>query len=934
MRVCYVIAVLILTFGCQRVKQEKARFEAPNGFTVETAAPAEMTGSLIAFTFDSLGRPVVSKERTHPTILIDSNNDGVYDAEKVFSDKVTHAQGMWFEGRTLYAVANDMESKQAGLYRLEDKNGDDVADTFELISKFERTMGEHGPHDIRRGPDGTVTIMLGNHTGAPPAQIDPQSPLRNYNEGQLLERYWDARGHAKGIMAPGGTVVRWNRENNTFALIFGGMRNAYNHAYNRDGEIFTFDSDMEWDINLPWYRPVRSLHGIPGADYGWRSGSGKFPNDYIDSLPPFHEAGRGSPVGVEFYHHYTYPQSYFDSFLEADWSRGRILISNPRRDGATYKVTNEPPEFVHGEPLNVTDVEVGPDGFVYFTMGGRDTQGGFYRVRYTPGFWDKLFHKGPPKGILNVVRQPQPLSSWGHAALEQAKQRMGEAWGRQLLELVEGRGGTTDDRVQALFILQRLGPQPTAGLLMKLSEDQDASVRAAAVYLAGTGTSEEHKRVAAGGLKDGDPLVRRRAAEALVRQGLDVDKEPWAPVENLLALLDDQDRFVRYSGRVALERVERSKWSGAALKTDRTTGMLDALVALTRTAKSDVELEPVLRKELALLKASPAHEDEMRLLRAIGLTAIAYKNGLPEDARKEIHGALLPRFPASDMRRNMEYARLLAYCGQPEAIGKLLKAIREDDEDSAYQIHLVYCLRTMKNGWSKEQKQKLIQWFPKASKWRGGASFTGFINFMFDSSLAFFDDEERKMAYVRVPEFAPLKEGESTEREGRPNVLARQKGSQALSAQEIYEYQMFDPMTLRADPARGQKLFDDECATCHRFGSSGKDFGPDLTTLTSRFQKKDVLEAILWPSRSISDQYQSWIVETKDGDTLNGLLVSEDDRKLVLKTGDQPRPVEVLKANIKAKRLSKVSIMPENVLDGYSIQQISDLMAYVMSKPR
>jgi hypothetical protein len=63
-------------------------------------------------------------------------------------------------------------------------------------------------------------------------------------------------------------------------------------------------------------------------------------------------------------------------------------------------------------------------------------------------------------------------------------------------------------------------------------------------------------------------------------------------------------------------------------------------------------------------------------------------------------------------------------------------------------------------------------------------------------------------------------------------------------------------------------------------------------------------------------------------------LVSEDDRKLVLKTGDQPRPVEVLKANIKAKRLSKVSIMPENVLDGYSIQQISDLMAYVMSKPR
>lgn len=933
MRHHYAICVLLLAAaGCQRVSKEKARFEVPSGFSVEEAAPAEKTGSLIAFTFDSFGRPVVSKERAHPTILLDNNNDGIFESEKVFSDKVTGAQGLWFEGRTLYAVARDTAEGQAGLYKMDDTNGDDVADTFERLSTFERTMGEHGPHDIRRAPDGSVTIMLGNHTGPPADKVDPQSPLANYGEAQLLERYWDARGHAKGILAPGGVLVRWNRENNTFTRIFGGMRNAYNHAYNRDGEAFTFDSDMEWDINMPWYRPVRSLHGVPGADYGWRSGSGKLPNDFLDTLPPFHEAGRGSPVGVEFYHHTVYPQTYFDAFFEGDWSRGRILISNPRRTGATYRVATEPREFVHGEPLNVTDVEVGPDGFLYFTMGGRDTQGGFYRVRYTPGWLEGVFRRGAPKGVLAVVRQPQPLSSWGHAALLKAKEQMADRWAPELQGLARDPGAATDDRVQAMLILQRLGPQPAAPMLVELAEDKDASVRAAAVYLAGLSASTETKRLAAGAVKDPDPFVRRRAAEALVRQGLSPDKEPWVSVENLVAMLGDPDRFVRYAGRLALERTPRAQWAKSALELAGPVAAIEGTLALTRTAASPEDLAPVVAKQLKMLKAGGLDvQREMALLRTIQVTAIAHRDGLSAAVREQIFEAIAPRFPAVYERFNMEYARLMAYTGHPKAIEEILAQLRSDENDPPLQIHYVYCLRTIKSGWTKEQKQKLVNWFPKAAKWRGGASFTGFINFLFDSSLEFMDESEKKYAYLRVPEFAPLKEGEEQTREGSPSVVARQKGVQAYSAQEIFEFQMFDPMTTKARPEAGQKLFEDQCASCHRFGSVGKDFGPDLTTLSSRFQKKDILEAILYPSKAISDQYQSWIVETKDGDAINGLLVSEDEKKIILKTGEQPRPVEIQKSNVKTRRLSQISIMPENVLDGYNMNEISSLMAYLLS---
>ena len=111
---------------------------------------------------------------------------------------------------------------------------------------------------------------------------------------------------------------------------------------------------------MPWYRDVRTVHGIPGGNYGYRNGSGKFPPYFIDSLPAVRDLGRGSPVGVEFYQHTVYPKEFRDAYFEADWSRGRLLWTGLERTGATYKATKEKDEFVHGEPLNITDVEVGP----------------------------------------------------------------------------------------------------------------------------------------------------------------------------------------------------------------------------------------------------------------------------------------------------------------------------------------------------------------------------------------------------------------------------------------------------------------------------------------------------------------------------------------------------------------------------------------------
>lgn len=919
--------------GCAR-QQEASRFRVPPGFSVETVAPPEQTGSLIGITFDSLGRPLVSKERGHPTLLLDQDGDGVFETEKVFSSKVKQAHGMWFDGRALYAVAND-ERGQVGLYRLEDTSGDDTADTFERISTFQGGIGEHGPHDIRRGPDGRPTILLGNHTSAPEEMLDPRSPLANYDEAQLLEPFPDARGHAAGVRAPGGTLVRLDRDQRRYAILAGGFRNAYNHAYNAAGEVFTFDSDMEWDINLPWYRPIRTLHVAAGGDYGWRTGSGKLPADMLDTLPPIEELGRGSPVGIEFYEHDVYPKEYRGALLLGDWSRGRIMLTTLQRQGATYRPARPSVEFVYGEPLNVTDLEVGPDGLIYFTLGGRDTQGGLYRIRCQPGWWERWFGaRKPPEGILAATRQPQPLSSWGHAALLRRKEALGEQWGAELTAVATDPNAGAADRVQALLLLERLGPRPRADLLRTLLADQDPEVRAAAALVVGMHGSDRAKALAAGALKDPDPFVRRRAAEAVVRMGLDPRQPSFAPVGDVYALLGDADRFVRYAGRLALERISPEQWRDRALAESRPAAAPEALLALVRTAQP-AGMEPLLSRAASLLASTETSgEDALRLLRVWQVAAIRAPGGASPAARRHIAQVLLARFPAAQESLNREYARTLAYAGSPEAIGKILAAMPREEENQPLQIHYVYCLRAIRQGWTAEQKAALANWFAKAVEWRGGASFTGYLNLLFDAALESFTPEEKQHAYARVPAFAPLEAGAPAARTRGglilPRVLDRQKGVKTVSAEEIFEFQMYDPMTLKADPEKGKEVFEKECASCHRFGSLGKDFGPDLTTVARRFQKKDILESVLWPSKTISDQYGSLIVETREGDVVNALLVREDAQKLVLKTAEVERPIEIPKAMVRDRRPSQISIMPEGLLDSYSMDQISDLFAFLL----
>ena len=112
----------------------------------------------------------------------------------------------------------------------------------------------------------------------------------------------------------------------------------------------------------------------------WRQGTAMRPFWYPDSMPSTLVIGKSSPTDIKFGTKSNFPSRYRYSLFFLDWSYGRIYAVQLVPQGASYVGTAE--VFVEGRPLNVTDLEFGPDGAMYFTTGGRGTQSGLYRVKY------------------------------------------------------------------------------------------------------------------------------------------------------------------------------------------------------------------------------------------------------------------------------------------------------------------------------------------------------------------------------------------------------------------------------------------------------------------------------------------------------------------------------------------------------------------------
>ena len=809
------------------------------GFTAERlyVVPKEEQGSWVALTPDPKGRIIACDQYggLYRLTVPPAGTKGEVQVEKLKAE-ISGAHGLLYAFDSLYCMKNEGTGTH-GLYRLRDTDGDDQFDEVKLLREI-KGSGEHGPHSIVLSPDGkSLFIVNGNHTQLP-ENMELSRTVRAWKEDHVIERMWDANGHARGILAPGGHICKTDPEGKKIELFSHGFRNEFDAAFNDLGDLFTYDSDMEWDIGSPWYRPTRVIHCVSGADYGWRSGSGKWPTYYPDSLPAAVDIGPGSPTGVCSGVGAKFPEKYQRAIFAADWTYGTMYAIHSEPDGASYQTTRE--EFVSGRPLPLTDLFIHPqDGAMYFAVGGRRSQSALYRVTYT--------------GSRSTATAPK----------------------REL----------------------------TAGAKL------------------------------------------RRELETLHEDGTGPEA-----IAQALPHLASPDRFIRYAARIALERQPTAQWAAKALATTDVNAGLEAVVGLARIGDPSLR-EPLLEKLGEVAGAKLSREQSLAAMRALQLIII--RLGPPEgqilaDVREHLERV----YPTPDHALNRELCQTLVALGSQSVVSKtvqLLATTGDDFEDIAaqsllarneryakavqeasgsrpnrQQIWFAYCLREATTGWTPELHKSFFAWFPRTGKWKGGNSFRGFLNNIRKEALENVADPAERAELEKMSaalEVAPM-----------TNVRPPQGPGRNWSVEEVVALTK-DGLHGR-DFESGKNLYAATmCATCHRFVGEGGSVGPDLTGSGARYTMRDFMENIVTPSKVISDQYESQELTKKDGSTVIGRVIVEENGKVFVSINPfAPQDTLAIdEKEIASRKPYAISMMPPGLINSLNPNELLDLIAYVMS---
>ncbi len=619
----------------------------PPGFELTEFADAHLANDIYSMTLDPRGRIVVAG-RGYIRILVDDDGDGRADRAIEFSDGPRDgAMGLLWEADTLYATGD------GGLCAYRDADGDGRADGPSTLVRAMKTGGEHHAHDIRRGPDGWLYVLCGNMTG--------------------IDRSFAELATSPLCEPVAGCVVRFTPDLHATEIVADGFRNAYRMDFGPDGELFTFDSDNERCVSLPWYEPTRLYHVMPGGHYGWqapqRAEWWRLPACFPDTVAPVARLGRGSPTGVAYYGHTRFPEPYRNGLFLADWTFGRVYFVRLDRSGASY--TGEPGVFLASVGENgfaPTDLRVHPEtGDLWISIGGRGTRGGVYRVRYN----------GSDRNAPGAGAAPRAASS-----------RRAAADDRGLLE--QARSADPFDRRHALDEIyrrrERFGGAALADAVRSNWADPDRYVRLAASRLVPLLSAGDRRALRSKAIS--------RTAQATYALGA-CDSDPAGALACATRLLADPDagpqrlaavRVVQLAlGRLPAERFRGTVWEGYAAGLPASAAVSgDASAGGVRSpspASSHTERRPLTQRNAPSPFPLPRVTQERG---GEGTASAGEQKGSGAGARS----ALARLFPSGDAELDRELARTLGMLGDDGAdtLRRMLDRV-SDGSDPIDDIH-------------------------------------------------------------------------------------------------------------------------------------------------------------------------------------------------------------------------------------------------------
>lgn len=423
--------------------------------------------------------------------------------------------------------------------------------------------------------------------------------------------------------------------------------------------------------------------------------------------------------------------------------------------------------------------------------------------------------------------------------------------------------------------------------------------------------------------------------------------------------LNNPDRFIRYAARLALEHQPFSEWQSWALAEKDPISSTQAIISLIRMGNGEKKNE-IFTALMDININSLSESQQLDLLRAFELAIL--RMGEPEgDLKNKVIAYLNPNYPAQTALLNRSYSKLLLTLEAPDAVTKTLALMKIKTESGSERLmeetatassdlilrnpqygadiaamlakvppaqHTYYgiALSVAKTGWTPAMRETYFKWFKNAFSYNGGRSYVGFI------------DRARKMALKNVPEdklayYDKLSGGDMLTTSGNDLATVEYPKGPGKNWNTKNALPVLENLANR-NFAQGKAMFTaTTCKTCHTMRGEGGIIGPDLTQLGTRFSVKDMLEAITDPDLVVSDQYAASQFSLKNGNSIVGRLVNEDNAAYYVSQNPfAPESLEKLvKSDVTAVKASQVSIMFPGLINSMNEEELKDLMAYLMA---